>query len=102
MPNYALEQSHPERHHHFRASRSGYVADVDDVVDLPAEPFVEVLGDFFLRIRVVAADEEIVIAGNARRFDHDVAVHSVERLDNAREWKRALNLFAERIGVAKT
>src|SRR5262249_31382573 len=57
VTDHTLEQTHPERHHHFCAARGCDVADVDDVVDLPAEPIVQIFGDFVLRVRVVAADE---------------------------------------------
>ena len=55
MPDHALEQSHLERHHHLRAARGGDVADINDVVDLPAEPVAKIFGDFVLGVRVIAA-----------------------------------------------
>ena len=63
VTDHTLEQTHPERHHHFCAARGCDVANIDDVVDLPAEPFVQIFGDFVFRRGVVAADEQIVIAG---------------------------------------
>jgi len=59
-------------------------------------------GHFLLRGSVIAADKQIVIAGHARRLDHDIAIYGVERLHDARGGKRLLNPLAERIRIAKT
>src|SRR5215470_1643436 len=57
MTDHALEQSHPERHHHFRAAGGSDVANVDDVVHFPTKPFVQIFGYVLLRCGIVAADE---------------------------------------------
>src|SRR5215475_1339570 len=77
MTYHALEQSHPEGHHHFRATRSGDVANVDNVIRLPAEPIAEMSGDFPFRGSVVAANEQVVIARNTGGVDHIMSQFTV-------------------------
>ena len=95
MTDHALEQSHPQRHHHFRSTRSGDVANVDNVIRLPAEPIAEVLSDSFLCSSIVAADEQVVIARNTGWFDHDVAIYGVKSFHDARFRKSVLDPLAE-------
>src|SRR5262249_25030724 len=80
--------------------RVGDVAKVDNVVGLPAEPFAEPVGDFAFGRRVVAADEQVVVARHTGRSNHDVAVHRIERLHDAYVREFPLHLFAERVRVA--
>ena len=101
MTDHALEQSHPEGHHHFRATRSGDVANVDNVIRLPAEPIAEMSGDFPFRGSVVAANEQVVIARNTGGVDHNVAIYCIERFDDSRLRESFLDSFAEGIGVAE-
>jgi hypothetical protein len=60
-------QSHPKREKHFSAARVADVAEVDNVAGLPAEPFAKAVSDFAFCRRVVAADEQLVVTGHARR-----------------------------------
>ena len=55
----------------------------------------EQLGDSSLGLRVVPADEEVVLAGDDARIDHDVRVHRVQCLDDLRLRELALDLLAE-------
>jgi hypothetical protein len=87
-------QSHPKREKHFRATRVGDVTEINNVAGLPAKPFTEPVGDFAFGRRVVAADEQIVIARQTRGSDHDVAVHRVKRLHDAHIGKFTLSLFS--------
>src|SRR5262249_138756 len=101
MTDHALEQSHPERHHHFRAAGGGNVAKIDNVIRIPAEPLAEKFCYLFFRGRIVAANEQVVLPQNSRWFNHDVAIHGVERFHDLGLGESSLNPFAERIGVAK-
>src|SRR4029434_9163808 len=97
---YDTPEPHPEREKHFCAARVGDVAEVDDVCGLPAEPFAKPVGDFPLCRCIVAADEQVVVTGHARWFDHDVAVYGGERVHHALVADFALDFSAERVGVA--
>ncbi len=51
--------------------------------------------------RVVAGDEHVVLAtAHCLRVDLDVGGHGAQRLDDGRAGHRALDLLAERVGVA--
>jgi hypothetical protein len=58
-------QAYPKREKHFRATRISDVAEINDVVRLPAEPLAKIFCHFALRRRFVAADKEVVIAGHS-------------------------------------
>src|SRR5262245_30332073 len=75
-----VPQPHPQREKHLRAARVGDVPEVNDVPGLPAEPFGKPVGHFAFGRRVVAADEQLVIARYPGRRNHDLAIHPVERL----------------------
>ena len=55
----------------------------------------------FFAASSLAADEEVMIAGDERWVDHYLAVHGIERFDDARIREGLLNSFPERIGIAK-
>jgi len=93
-------QAQPDGHPHFHAARTGDIAQIDDVLALPAEPFAQPAADLALRGSVVATDKQVVIARNERRVNPDFAVHGIERLHHSRNRKLTLNLLAEGIGVA--
>src|SRR4029453_13885443 len=64
MTEHALKEPQPERHQHFHPARSGDVAEIDDVLGVPAEPVGKKVNNFFFGHGVVATNEEIVIAGH--------------------------------------
>ncbi len=54
-------------------------------------------GNLRLCVAVLAADEDVMLAGNLRRVDHDVAVHRIQSLDDLHVGKRTLDLLSERV-----
>ena len=88
-------QSHPQQHIGFGASRGGYVAEVEDID--PAEG-PEQLRYLVFRIRVVPADEDVVIAVcDLQRMCHHAGGHGVQSFDHFRHRKGTLDLLGERI-----
>src|SRR5215831_12387647 len=67
-------QTHPQGQKHLRAARVGDVAKVNDAGGLPAEPLAKPVCDLAFGGGVVAANEQVVVARNARRSNHDFAV----------------------------
>jgi hypothetical protein len=51
--------------------------------------------DFALGRQIIAADEQMMLARQARRSDHDLAVNCIERLDDAHFGKFRLDQFTE-------
>ena len=80
VPDYTLEESHPERHHHLGAARAPNITEIDHVCRLPAKPFTQELCDLFLRRDIVPTDKEVMVARDAGRFDHDLAIHACKGL----------------------
>src|SRR5262245_51192971 len=95
ITDHVLEPPRPKRHHHFRSTRSGDVTDINNVVGLPAKPIVHVLSDLFLCHRIVAADEQIVIARDTRRFNHNIANYGIKRFHDTPPRESFLNPFPE-------
>ena len=65
ISNDLLKKSQPKWQKHLRPACAGDVAKIDNVLGLPAEPGAEMFNHFFLGRRVVATDEQVVIARHA-------------------------------------
>src|ERR671922_2133048 len=93
-------QPDPERQYHLEATSGSDVAKIDDAGGLPAEPFAEPAGNLRAGARIVAGGVDDMVTRHALRCHHDSVVHRVQRFHDLRLRKRALDLLAERIGVA--
>src|SRR5690606_20063504 len=81
----------PERQEHLGTASGADVAQVYDVP--PAEPLAQPAHHALLRVRIVTAHEQVVIAvTHCCRLDHQPRRHRVQRLHYPRLREGALNL----------
>lgn len=93
-----LVEARPQEEPRLGPARVGDVAEIAD--ELPAEGLAEQPARARLGVGVIAADEEFVGPGEARRLHHEGRREGVEGLHDPRPRQRALELLAEGVVVA--